>query len=595
MKKQQFDFKGMYEIQLLIMLKTFDKQKEALNQCINLVETFIKKSTKFKRQLTDHSFKSVSDNSKYKDIVGEFTVFLKKILNSLTKKTAEQALIIKAFDTLVVKLNDLKKTHKDDVTILTKEISSCMNSIKGLAKECDSFNGSKNLKILNDVSTNKNIENYKKSNVDLGAVQSNVVSASETIDERTKVLYYQLEELLFKFEHMCKKFTLKLNEIREGFSNEIKKICDEKVSLQKELENAFAEYKQLSTRSLKFRFKKYEIPKLECKLELNFDPLEYAMEKILIIGGSGYIGQYLCKYLPTLLNDIAYYITFCTSDEFPTVHGSFKLNFNNRKRVVVRELRSIFEKVKPTVVINAMSLNIERSDADPEAAKKINDPSWWSDICTDFRCKLFIQFSTDLVYKGDSPPYEETNPAKPIKGFTYAHAKLAGEENLINSLNSALKWFILRVAPVIGPPAAFGKKKSLFDDIKKGVLNLEKGCYLPSDIYRSFVLIHDVVRVVAEIIRRYSELESSILNLGASDHCSVYELGTLIANKIGIENKLIRQMKYKDMVGSDELPKETQMCIAKLNSMLRIHTCTIEQSVDFILGKKDHPYHNFCA
>lgn len=82
------------------------------------------------------------------------------------------------------------------------------------------------------------------------------------------------------------------------------------------------------------------------------------------------------------------------------------------------------------VVVHAAALtNVDACEADPEAAAAVNDRGCRAVAEAAHACGARVVYlSTDYVFSGDSPPYDEDDPTGPVN--VYGRTKLAGEAYL---------------------------------------------------------------------------------------------------------------------------------------------------------------------
>ena len=317
--------------------------------------------------------------------------------------------------------------------------------------------------------------------------------------------------------------------------------------------------------------------------------------KLLIIGGSGYVGQYLCKYLNNIIgNDFEIYSTYNNtnifndfSHLFPNVKKSFKIDFLSNNC----EIFNLLKDLKPDFIINTSAMSaVLQCQENPENAFKINDPSWWAKESILNGCKRFIHFSTDMVYRGNNAPYKEDDESNPIPSMIYGLSKKKGEENLLNKIPVT----ILRSALVIGPPSITGKGRgSCLDWIKNSLekSSPENPVKFFDNEERSPLLVYDMVKVCGEIILKHNDIPNSlILNVGGDSDSSRYEIGKSFAERLGISNNNYIAIHQEPLSGGVERPLHLQMSNLKLKNILNINMCTLEQSMDIIFNLQNYPF-----
>lgn len=276
------------------------------------------------------------------------------------------------------------------------------------------------------------------------------------------------------------------------------------------------------------------------------------MKKVLITGGSGLLGQYL---------------NISISKKFD-FHTTFKNNPGNCKDfpyssvniVNENELKNLFEKVKPDVVIHSAAITNpvqrvnqstkEYFDTNVTASKHI------AQFCAQYNSKL-IYLSTDLVYAGYRGSFLKED-AKLIPATLYAETKLVGETKVKESTDNFL---ILRTALLYG----FGLNHSqchfqtMYEDLKCG-----RPTKLFSDQYRTPISLSDAARIITELTA--IDLKGEIINLGGQQRVSRYELGELLCTVAGFDKNLLQKITMDDILNFPKV-EDVSLNISKLLSL----------------------------
>ena len=154
--------------------------------------------------------------------------------------------------------------------------------------------------------------------------------------------------------------------------------------------------------------------------------------RILITGGSGFLGQYLNLEL-SKNHEIA--TLYNHNQRNCADYKNFQADICDRKKLLI-----IFNEFKPKVVVHAASISTpQQAEALPtkivyetnvSATKNI------AELCLQFNSKL-IYTSTDLVYAGYRGSYLKED-AKLIPISLYAETKLMGEEKIKSTFNNCI-------------------------------------------------------------------------------------------------------------------------------------------------------------
>ena len=154
-----------------------------------------------------------------------------------------------------------------------------------------------------------------------------------------------------------------------------------------------------------------------------------AMDKILLIGSGGQVGQELLKTLPNLGDVIAV--------------SRAELDLVNRDAI-----HALIAQVKPQIIVNAAAYTaVDQAETDPDLAHQINAaaPQAIAQAAETLQARV-VHISTDYVFDGQKgSPYLETDPTNPMGA--YGQSKLDGERAVIEACSRHL---ILRTAWVYG-------------------------------------------------------------------------------------------------------------------------------------------------
>jgi dTDP-4-dehydrorhamnose reductase len=257
-------------------------------------------------------------------------------------------------------------------------------------------------------------------------------------------------------------------------------------------------------------------------------------KKILLIGGSGWLGQYLCR---SLLHPAAQYSAFSddsceihvtynsTSPKFLPYDQCHKLDLaandlsavdmasyykqgdRSVSHTVCWSVNALIQWLLPDVIVHmAAQSSPVKCESDPAAALALNCPTALvTAIKTHCPLSLLIYTSTDLVYDGQSPPYAPTSPRRlpSSPSTTYGRTKLAFEQEVV----SLPKGIVLRLSNMVGggyvfsAPSGGGGMKFL-QWVQTSFLRKER-VSLKNDEVRSFVSVMDVVQLIHQISDMY--------------------------------------------------------------------------------------------
>ena len=207
--------------------------------------------------------------------------------------------------------------------------------------------------------------------------------------------------------------------------------------------------------------------------------------RILLLGSSGFIGQYLYKKLR--LKNIIF-----------QSHAKNKrcINLNNPTKI-----KTYLKKNKIDFIINLInSLNYKKVIT---LNKNLNNALNGLNIKI-----LFV--SSSLIYGNKLKSASEKSKLKPFNSYTKSKVKL---EKMIKITN--LNYKIIRLSNVYDDKL---DKKGLFKNIKDCLQN--KTHYISFNdinIYRNFIHIYDVCNLFEKIVTEYEKINKNVINIGAEN------------------------------------------------------------------------------
>jgi dTDP-4-dehydrorhamnose reductase len=196
----------------------------------------------------------------------------------------------------------------------------------------------------------------------------------------------------------------------------------------------------------------------------------------------------------------------------------------------------VFDEAKPDWVINCAALaSLDAADNQPELAQRLNAelPGRLASEAAK-RGLRFLQVSTDAVFDGVKGDYDEEDSPAPIS--VYGRTKRLGELAV-----KAAHPHVLIVRPNFFGWSV-GGKKSLAEFFYN---QLSEGKTVPGFTDRIFcpLLVTDLASTLLELLEK--DLRG-IYHAGSSDHQSKYDFGVAIANRFGLDAKLITPTTTKN-------------------------------------------------
>ena len=265
------------------------------------------------------------------------------------------------------------------------------------------------------------------------------------------------------------------------------------------------------------------------------------MEKVLITGGSGFIGSHVVdKFIANNYEVVV--VDNLVTGNYKNIDGK-KLTFVNEDIRNIKKLEEIFVSNKISHVIHmaaqvSVSASVEniKYDAEENIIALINI----LELSKKYGIKKVLFSSTAAVYGiPEEVPSKENNKTNPLS--PYGLSKLVGEEYLkMYSKLFGVNYVILRYANVYGPrQSAHGEAGvvSIFNDKIK-----EK-----SDIFiegdgnqtRDFVYVKDVAN--ANYLCTVEDVKNEILNVSTNTEISIVNLFNTMKKYSGYEKEALHK------------------------------------------------------
>jgi dTDP-4-dehydrorhamnose reductase len=285
--------------------------------------------------------------------------------------------------------------------------------------------------------------------------------------------------------------------------------------------------------------------------------------KILLTGGSGFLGWNFCKALRFKHEIYAFYFQHKLYLE--------KCNF---QKVDIRNREDVFESVKrihPDVVVHTAAVtNVQMCDQDRELAYSVNVEGTRNLVEASAQVGAkFVYISTDLVYSGDGSFFTEETPPNP-KSY-YAQTKLEGEE-IVKSYDN---YIILRLALMYGWGNVFTNS---FSDWLHTELRARRKVKVFVDQYRTPIYAVDAVMAIDELISK--DVKNEIFNLGGSERISRYEFALKFADVFGYSTDLIIPVPMDSVKTYLAGAKDCSLNVNKVQSILSFKLKNVEEGLN---------------
>jgi dTDP-4-dehydrorhamnose reductase len=278
------------------------------------------------------------------------------------------------------------------------------------------------------------------------------------------------------------------------------------------------------------------------------------MARILITGGSGFLGGHLAVAAAAAGNDVIAAFHAHRPEGGPAVHWL---------RLDLEDEGGTFEAVRsahPQIVLHAAAMAKPDDCArEPEKAKRVNTGGSRAvaRACAAVGARLVL-VSTDLVFDGGTPPYAEDAPVRPLS--LYGRTKLLAERAVLEGVPDAAA---ARVTLLYGRPAIEG---SSFSETLRTSWQAGKTTALFTDQYRTMIGGANLAAALLELA--HSDFRG-LIHLGGAERISRFEFGLRLAARLGVDPALIRPSEMADYSPPALRPADVSLEIGLARRVLR--------------------------
>ncbi len=290
------------------------------------------------------------------------------------------------------------------------------------------------------------------------------------------------------------------------------------------------------------------------------------MTKILVTGSSGLIGRQITKDLVEKNFDVY----SCYNLEKPEFGIITHLDLSKNEKII-----EVVHTVKPDVVIHLAAItDVELCEKQKELANLINTKS--TKILAQESKKqnsFFVYISTDYVFDGIKGMKNEEDKPNPLN--FYGKSKLEGEI-ILNNLS--LPHAVVRTST----PFGIHQKKKSFPLWVKENLESQKEIPVLVDQFTSPTHISNLSEMIIEVATK--EI-SELIHLAGATRISRYEFAKIIANKLNLNEDLLKPLKMNETQWIAQRPMDSSLDISKANKILDNKPQQIERSLEFFIKK----------
>lgn len=265
---------------------------------------------------------------------------------------------------------------------------------------------------------------------------------------------------------------------------------------------------------------------------------------VLITGGSGLLGKSLTETKPAGVTiKSTWYANFVGAD--------YQMDVTNKSQVSY-----IFNLVRPQLVIHcAANGSVDYAEKNFTDVRAVNVEGVKNVMAAakDFEAR-FVFISTNAVYSGDNPPYNETSERRPVN--RYGSIKREAEDYVMSQNN----WLIIRPFLLYGWHNK-NSRPNWFTTIFQALLD-NHPLKLVNDVWWQPTSARDC----AKAIWLLSEYKNEVFNVACDDRVTLYDFGLTIAKLWGYGDRdLIEPIASSELKGIAPRPVDTTYDLTKLH------------------------------
>ena len=269
------------------------------------------------------------------------------------------------------------------------------------------------------------------------------------------------------------------------------------------------------------------------------------MKRMIITGSTGLLGR-------------AVYQEFSRSEQ---VEGwGWQRADGRHKKVDIRsrkEVEAAIETFSPHVIIHcAANRSPDHCEKNPASARQLNiaATAHLAGAAEKSGVKM-IYISTDYVFDGTAPPYQEDDPPNPLN--IYGYSKLRGEQEVEQTLSD---YAILRISVLYGPVLSLGESaiSVLYDVLRK-----KEKAFVDDHACRYPAYTPDVARAIRLLVENDA---SGIFHFAGIECMTKYEMLQEIAGLKGVSADHVIPEKATVPEGTKR-PENSHLDCAKIEKL----------------------------
>ena len=293
--------------------------------------------------------------------------------------------------------------------------------------------------------------------------------------------------------------------------------------------------------------------------------------RIIVLGYNSFVGNAIINYFNSLDN----IELICVGRRDSDLHKVIKFEVSDDLVLLNNDVSNLIVKLNldnECVIINCISMgDLDKCEVDKDNCEIQNCQfvKILYNHLKNYSFKKLIHFSTNAVYDGNNPPYNEKSKCKPVN--FYGLVKLKADTFLLDQDDS--KILVIRPITMYGKVSSGGRANPTSMIIEK--LKNNQNLKLVNDVLVNILYVEDLVMAIERLIEKDFY---GLINISGNEVYSRYDLGLEIARLLDMDEKIIEPVTSTEFKTVANRPLDTTFdnTLMKKNG---IHPRTLKQTI----------------